>query len=256
MKLEARGLTFSYNGRRTIFKNISFSCDSPEILCILGANGTGKSTLLKCMIGQYKPGEGGMFVNGRNVREYSPKELAHRIAYIAQSHQPAFPFKVLDVVTMGRTSHIGYLASPGKEERDFAMENLRYLKIEHLWDTPYTDISGGERQLVMIAAALTQEPEILILDEPTSHLDFGNQYRFIQLIEQLREKGMGVVMTTHFPDHALELKGRTILLRDGEIQADGMAKEVITDENMEKLYHIKVNVRKFGDRSICIPGGS
>lgn len=254
MEMDIRNLTFSYDGRRDIFRHISLVYRSPEILCILGANGTGKSTLLKCLTGEHKAREGGVYIDGTDVRNVPPRKLAHRIAYIAQSHLPAFPFRVLDIATMGRTSRIGCLASPGESDREAAMENLRYLKIEHLWNTPYTDISGGERQLVMIAAALTQEPEALILDEPTSHLDFGNQYRFIRLVDRLREKGVGVMMTTHFPDHALELKGRTVLLKDGRIQADGMAPDVINDETMEELYQIEVNVRKFGDRSICIPG--
>lgn len=254
MRLEAKDLTFSYDGSRVIFRHLSFSYESPETLCILGANGTGKSTLLKCLTGEYKGSEGSVLIDGREAGRYSPRRLAHRLAYIPQSHQPAFPYPVLEVVAMGRTSRLGYLSCPGKEEEAMAVKNLEYLHIAHLRNTPYTEISGGERQLVMIAAALTQEPEALILDEPTSHLDFGNQYRFIGLVERLRKRGMGVVMTTHFPDHALELGGRTLLMKDGTILADGKAGDVITDQSMGELYGIRVNVKPFGSRSICIPG--
>lgn len=254
MELEARGLAFSYDGARDIFKDVSFSFRPPGAVCILGPNGTGKSTLLKCLTGELKPRQGEVLIDGENVRRQSPGRLAKKIAYIAQSHSPAFPYPVIDVVMMGRTSRMGWLSGPGRAERELAMKNLEYLKIGHLRDKAYTDISGGERQLVMLAAALTQEPETLILDEPTAHLDFGNQYRFIQLAARLRDRGMGVIMTTHFPEHALELGGRTILLREAGIAADGPAAEVVTEENMERLYGIEVHVKKVGSRSICVPG--
>lgn len=254
MKLEVNELTFGYDTSRSVFRDLSFRYDSPEVLCILGSNGCGKSTLLRCLIGEYTPQRGSVAIDGQAVRTYSARKLAHKLAYIAQSHTPAFGFRILDIVTMGRTSQIGYLATPSKEDREIAMENLEYLNIAHLRNKPYTDISGGERQLVMIAAALTQEPECLILDEPTAHLDFGNQYRFLQLVERLRARGMGVIMTTHFPDHALKLGGRTLLLKDGGIVADGAAHEVITDPAMEALYRIEVHVKTIGSRRICVPG--
>lgn len=254
MELEIQNLTFSYEGKRNIFENVSLSYRSPEIFCLLGANGTGKSTLLKNIIGEYKPKEGRILIDKKPLKTYSARKLAQKIAYIPQNHVPAFPFSVLEVVLMGRTSRIGYFSMPGRAEEDFAMERLEFLNIGHLRDKPYTDISGGERQLVMIAAALNQEPELLILDEPTSHLDFGNQYRFLHLVERLQKEGMGVIMTTHFPDHALALKGKTAIMKDKKIVQTGPAADVVTGENMRELYQIEVNVKAFGKRSICIPG--
>ena len=154
---------------------------------------------------------------------------------------------------MGRTAHIGYFASPGKEDRKIAEEKLNYLHIGHLAEKPYTALSGGERQMVMIASAMAQEPELIILDEPTSHLDFGNQFRFIQLVEKLQALGIGVLMTTHFPDHALYLGCDTVILDKGEIIASGNARDVINDENMSRIYRIDAHIVEIDGREICVP---
>ncbi|MBQ3301535.1 MAG: ABC transporter ATP-binding protein, partial [Eggerthellaceae bacterium] len=224
------------------------------VLCVLGSNGMGKSTLLQCIIGAFKISSGSITVDGIPVADYKARDFARKVAYIPQTHTPSFAYKVIDIVTMGRTSRIGYLANPSEEDVEFAHEQLKYLSVDHLSEKPYTDISGGERQLVMIASALTQEPELMILDEPTAHLDFGNQYRFVELVEKLRGKNIGVLMTTHFPDHALVLDSTTAVLSGGRIIAKGRASEVITDESMRELYGIEVNVRHIEDRIICIPG--
>jgi iron complex transport system ATP-binding protein len=253
MILDVDKLVFGYRKEKNILNQITFSYDSNEIFCILGANGTGKSTLLKCITGEYRANSGKIIIDGKKLSEYSAVNLAQKIAYIPQSHVPQFSFSVLDVVMMGRTSRMEYFSNPGSTERTIAMQKLEFLKIDYLWKDAYTDISGGERQLVMIAAALTQEPEAIIMDEPTAHLDFGNQYRFLKLVSQLKKAGIGVLMTTHFPDHALQLDGRTMLLNNGNILAVGMAKDVITNANMKKLYEIDVKVERIGKRSICIP---
>ncbi|MDD4801923.1 MAG: ABC transporter ATP-binding protein [Syntrophomonas sp.] len=255
MKLEVKDLSFSYDGCRMIFEDISFQYHTPAVFSILGANGMGKSTLLKCIIGELKARSGSILIDSIEVGEYSTRELAKKIAYIPQNHYPIFPFLVIDIVMMGRASRMGYFSNPGKEETEIAMEKMEFLKIAHLKDKPYTDISGGERQLVMIASALTQEPELLILDEPTAHLDYGNQYRFIQLIKKLTLNGMGILMTTHYPDHPLELKGVSAILKNGKMDVVGSSEAVITNENLTDLYDINVTVETFGDKKICIPGG-
>ena len=254
MELLIDDITFAYSPERTILDHLTLRYDSPDVLCILGANGMGKSTLLQCIIGAFKIQAGSITVDGLPVAAYKPRDFAQKVAYIPQTHNPSFAYKVIDIVTMGRTSRIGYLANPGAEDVAFAHEQLAYLGVDHLSEKPYTNISGGERQLVMIAAALAQEPELMILDEPTAHLDFGNQYRFIELVQKLKEKNIGVLMTTHFPDHALALESTTAVLAGGRIIAEGPASEVITDASMRELYGIRVNVRHVEDRIICIPG--
>jgi len=254
MNLTVDDITFGYNAERNVLEHLSFTYDSPDVLCILGSNGMGKSTLLQCIIGAFKISAGSITVDGVSVADYKPREFARKIAYIPQTHTPSFAYKVIDIVTMGRTSRIGYFSNPSDDDVEYAHEQLKYLGVDHLAEKPYTDISGGERQLVMIASALTQQPELMILDEPTAHLDFGNQYRFVELVEKLRDRNMGVLMTTHFPDHALALDSTTAVLAGGRIVATGRANEVITDGSMRELYGIEVHVEHVGDRTICIPG--
>ncbi len=254
MRIEARDLRFGYNPAHLVLDGVTLAYESPGVLCILGTNGTGKSTLLRNLTGELAPLAGTVELDGRPVGSYRAAELARRFAYLPQMHTPTFSYPVIDVVTMGRTSRIGYLASPGAADVEYAREQLAYLGIEHLAERPYTEISGGERQLVMIAAALAQEPEALLLDEPTSHLDFGNQYRFVELVARLRARGIGVLMTTHYPDHALMLDCPCAVLAHGRVLCEGPAREVITDRTMSELYGIPVTVARVGDRTTCIPG--
>ena len=254
MKLEVNDITFGYTGERNVLENLSLTYETPDVMCILGSNGQGKSTLLQCIIGAFHVQKGSILVDGKPVTSYHPRDFARKIAYIPQSHTPSFAYPVIDIVTMGRTARMGYFANPSHEDRVAAMEQLEYLGIDRLANQPYTQISGGERQLVMIASALAQAPELLILDEPTAHLDFGNAYKFVQLVNRLRDRGMGVLMTTHFPDHALELHGRTAIMSKGHVASMGEASEVITNESMSKLYGIEVHVEHIASRTTCIPG--
>lgn len=137
---------------------------------------------------------------------------------------------------------MGYFSVPTKKDLRIAYDNLEFLGIGHLYKKMYTNLSGGEQQLVMLAAALTQEPEMLILDEPTSHLDYGNQYRFLEIVRQLSRRGVGVIMSTHFPDHAFICADRAAILDHGKLMAVGTPEEVITKENMEELYQISVDI--------------
>ncbi|MBR5381380.1 MAG: ABC transporter ATP-binding protein [Oscillospiraceae bacterium] len=253
MKLEVRDLVFGYDETRRILDGVSFTLEGSGIFCILGQNGTGKSTLLKCLVGEEKA-EGSIRMDGRELSSYTARERARKIAYLPQTHVPSFPFRTLDVVMMGRSAHMRYFASPGSEEEREAMKNLEFLGIAHLKDKPYTDISGGERQLVLLAAALTQDPELLILDEPTSHLDFGNSHRFLELVSKLHGGGMAVLMTTHFPDHALYLNASTLVLKGGCLWLHDKASAVVREDTMTELYKLPVHISRMGGRQFCIAG--
>ena len=197
---------------------------------------------------------GRVLLDGKDRAAYGQRELARKIAYIPQNHTPTFPFRVLDVVMMGRTAHMRYFGSPGAREEALAHEHLRFLGIDHLCEQPYTNISGGERQLVLLAAALTQSPEFLILDEPTAHLDFGNAHRFLDLVLRLHGQGIGILMTTHFPDHALYLRAQTLVLKDKTLWKHGAAEDVIDEAGMTALYGLPVHIGSIGTRTVCVGG--
>jgi iron complex transport system ATP-binding protein len=257
VELEVQGAAFDYSvlaGPARIFADVSFAVKNSEIFCILGPNGAGKSTLLRCMANLLALKSGRITYDGADVLAYSRKELAKIVAYLPQDHMPTFPFPVLDVVTMGRTAHIGHFASPGAKDVAIALKNMEFLRISHLAEKRYTNVSGGERQLVMLAAALTQEPAFLLLDEPTSHLDFGNRHRLLKLLRNLKGMGVGVVMTSHFPDHALAAADRVAAFKGGAIVSEGTPEDVVTAENMSRLYDIQVDVLDTRRGKICVAG--
>ena len=192
MKLELCGVDCGYRDR-TVLRGLSFTVSSSEIVCLLGPNGVGKTTLFKTVLGFLKLQGGKILADGEDVRTWSRKKYARTIGYVPQSHTPPFPFTVFDVVAMGRTAYLDAFASPSQKDLDIAEEALEALEITHLRDRIYTEISGGERQMVLIARALAQQPRLLVMDEPTSNLDFGNQMRVLAQIKRLAEKGMAAI---------------------------------------------------------------
>jgi iron complex transport system ATP-binding protein len=244
---------FAYDGKNNIFEEINFSIEKGDVFCILGANGTGKTTLLKCLNGLMKLSSGKILLNNQDIYSLNNAEIAKNVGYIPQIHNSTFPFSVMDVVLMGRSPHLDIFASPGENDIKIAEKSLKALKIEYMSDIPYTEISGGEQQLVFIARVLTQEPSILILDEPTSHLDFGNQIRTLDIIEKLAKNGLSIVMSSHFPDHAFISANKVALMKDKHFIGLGSPEEVITEENMEKIYDIKVKIVDIDHRKACIP---
>ncbi len=238
------------------FRDINFTIDQAGILTILGPNGCGKTTLLKCLDRLLKLERGSILIDGKDLSSMSRVEIAKAIGYVPQFHQPNFAFSVMDAVLVGRSPHIGYLDSPGKEDIKIAKEALETMGISYLKDVPYTQVSGGERQMVLLARILTQQPSLLLLDEPTSHLDFGNQIRLLNTLQKLANTGLPIIMTSHFPDHAF-LSNKVALMKDGELIEIGTPDDIITDQNLEKVYKIKVKVINAEglNRKICVPIG-
>ena len=253
--VEVKDVSFSYDKDSPIvFENISFSIEKGDVLCILGPNGTGKTTLIKTINGLHEVNSGSISLNGTNIKELSYNDIAKIVGYIPQGHIPSFPFKVFDVVLMGRSPYINLSASPKEEDKEIALNALKTLGIEDLKDKSYTNLSGGERQLVFLARVLAQEPDLLILDEPTNHLDFGNQIKLLEMIEQLSQLGLAVIMSSHYPDHAFLAASKVAIMKDRTFIDFGTPEDVLTEENLNKAYGIDVKLVELEDnRKICVP---
>lgn len=257
MKLEVKQACCGY-GKRDVVEGISIKVESGEILCLLGPNGVGKTTLFKTILGFLKLRGGEILLDGENVQTWSRSRLAKAIGYVPQAHTPPFPFKVIDVVVMGRAAHLGITASPSKADIMIAEEALAILDVQFLKDRIYTEISGGERQMVLIARALAQKPKILVMDEPTSNLDFGNQIRVLEQINSLSRRGLGVIMTSHFPDHAFLCSSKVALMQNNNVFSIGSVEQVITEENLKSAYGVEVKIfttfnKSGGSINTCVP---
>ena len=252
--LDVKNAEFAYNGKKSIFQNVNITLERGDVLCILGPNGTGKSTLIKCINSLLKLRSGEILLHHNNIYSINKTKLAKTMGYIPQSNGSTFAYSVLDVVLMGRAPHLSLTAVPGKNDYNIAEEALKSLGIPYLKNKAYTEISGGEKQLVLMARALAQQPEILLLDEPTSHLDFGNQIRTLKVITELSKKGLSVIMTSHFPDHAFLSSNKVALMNHGTIMEIGRPKSVITEENLKQTYGIDVKILDINEhRKACIP---
>ena len=257
MSLEVKNLSFSY-GDRTVLKDISFCAEYGEFLSVLGPNGVGKSTLFRCLLGLLTPNGGTTEIDGRSISDMTPGELSRRIAYIPQSHSPVFNYSVLDMVLMGTTAQLGKFSSPGEAQRALALEALEHLGIAALKDRGCRSLSGGERQLVLIARAIAQQAKILIMDEPSSSLDFGNRVRVMETVKRLTGDGYAVIQSTHDPDQAYLYSDKILALYDGTVLAWGTPGETVCDAYMTKLYGVDVDVCSLrNDRiRVCIPANN
>ncbi|MFA0822968.1 MAG: ABC transporter ATP-binding protein [Methanomethylovorans sp.] len=254
LMLEVDSLAYSY-GNGPVFENVSFSLKKGDVMCILGPNGAGKSTLIKCIAGIFKPAAGSVRIMGEDTASLGAMEIARSIGYVPQQNEVIFPFTVLDFVVMGRTPHIPLFSSPNNKDMDIAREALSMVGVEDLADRTVSSLSGGQRQIVLIARALAQQPALLLLDEPTAHLDFGNQILVLETVQKLAAKGMSILMNTHMPDHAFLVGNSAAALTENKLVAVGEVKTVVNSQIMSSLYGVKVAVREMEDikRKVCVP---
>ncbi len=239
--LHVKDLRCGY-GRVDVVHDISFTVCAGEVLCLLGPNGAGKTTLFKSILGFLPLRAGRVVLAGRDLSTWRRRELARTVAYVPQAHAAPFPFTVGEVVLMGRTPRLGLASSPGRDDERIAHDNMDRLGIGHLADRSFTQISGGERQLVLIARALAQQPTLLMMDEPTSSLDLGNQARVLRQIRALAAARLAIVMISHTPDHAFAVATTVALLQQDRTLLVGPPEDVITSANLATAYGQPVQI--------------
>ena len=256
MSIAVKNLSFAY-GSHKVLEDISFTAHEGEMVYVLGANGAGKSTLFRCILGLTDSYGGKVLLNGHDIRKFNPSQLAAQMAYIPQNTLPTFSYSVEETILMGRAAFIKLFHSPGKKDYVLVRDAMRQLNIEKLAQKSFKEISGGEQQLVIIARALVQQTKILIMDEPTSSLDFGNQLRVLRKVKELTKKGYLVILSSHNPEHAFLFADRVLALADGKIAGCGKPEEVLTKKLMQKLYKEEVDIGQvqWGERTIsyCLP---
>ena len=254
--IEVRALHFqhSQHSAQPVLQGVSLRAASGQLTTILGPNGCGKTTLFKCIAGLWQPSQGDVCFHGASILHTPPAQRAKLLSVVPQEHEPPFPYTVFEAVLMGRAAHIGLFAAPKATDREAAESALAEVGITWLRDKTYTKISGGERQLVLIARALAQDTPGILFDEPTSHLDFRNQVMVLRTIKELvMRRQVTALMTIHDPNAALLFSDSVVLLNKGVVIAQGPAQEVITEENLQTVYGIEVRIGEVRGTRVVTP---
>ncbi len=251
--IETRDLEIGYPGL-SVGSGISIMAGPGTVYCLLGPNGSGKTTLFKTLLGLIPARLGQVLLSGQPIESLSRVEVARRVAYVPQGHAASFAYPVQEIVLMGRTARLGMFAQPGQSDRDVVRAVLERLRIAELAAADYTRLSGGQRQLVLVARALAQETPVLILDEPTANLDFGNQALVLREIAGLAASGLTVILSTHDPDHAFAVGTEVALLHEGHIRATGSPTSALHPKALSDVYGVDVRVDALPDgRMVCVP---
>jgi len=251
--LAVESLAFGFPSR-TVGRDVSFSLEAGEVMCVLGPNGGGKTTLFRTLLGLLVPHAGTITLDAAPLQSLARAEIARRVGYVPQGHTGYFAYTVREFVLMGRTAHLGVFASPAKADLIVADRVLESLGIAQLAERPITEVSGGERQLALVARALAQEPKLLVLDEPTASLDFGNQVRVLEKISALAASGIAILFSSHDPDHAFLCAHRALLLAEGRVLEIGAPRAVIRPDTLQRLYGVSVRVIDLGGGAhTCLP---
>lgn len=258
MVLSATGLRFAYAGGPLLLDDVSFTLEAGRVLCLLGPNGTGKTTLLRCLFGLERLSAGAVRIDGRDLSGLGPAEAARLMAYVPQDTASVFAFLAFDVALMGRTPHLRFMASPTADDRRIARDAMARLGIGHLAERPFLELSGGERQMVLVARALAQGSKVLVMDEPCAGLDLGNQSRILRVVRDLAEDGYAVLFTTHLPDHAFAVGGEVALLKDARLLGPAAPEELLTSAELGRLYGtpvevIRVPTGRAAGQYLCVP---
>jgi len=250
--LTVENLSFGY-GSREVLRDLSFTAQGGELLAVLGPNGVGKSTLFRCLMGLERRYRGRILLDGTDLSALPPRARAHRAALIPQVHPLSFRYRVFDMVLMGTSHGLSPLALPGEREKAAARAALERVGIDGLAERPFDQLSGGEQQLVFIARALAQQAGMLLMDEPTASLDYGNRLRVLGVARDLARDGYTVLLSTHDPQHALWFANRAMALQDGRILALGAPREVVTADLLCRLYGRKIALVDTPQGPVVVP---
>jgi iron complex transport system ATP-binding protein len=242
MTLTAEHIHYAYDSDQPVLHDISLSLGGGEILYLLGRNGSGKTTLLSCLSGVLEPAQGRIQIAGVDLAALRPIERARRIGLIPQIHLPGFAYSVRQMVLMGRAPHLNLLAVPGEADRAIADDALASVGMSDYADRAYTDLSGGERQMVMIARGLTQQCDILLMDEPDAHLDPYNRHKVMAIVSRLARQGLSFIVSSHAPNNALLYAGQVLLLKRGRVMALGPTLDTLTAPLLSETYDMSLEV--------------
>ncbi len=256
--LTAETLRFAFPDGRVLLDGVGFSLRPGVPLVLLGPNGTGKTTLLRCLLGLERLSGGRVLVEGRDLAGLGSAEAARAMAYVPQASEATFAFRAFDIVLMGRNPHLGFMAGPGAADRAAAEAAMARLGISALAGRAFNELSGGERQLVLVARALAQGSRVLVMDEPCASLDLGNQMRILGVVRALADAGYGILLTTHHPDHAFLLEGEVGLLQDGRMLGPAAPAALLRAETLEALYGTPIEVMavdagRARGQTLCVP---
>jgi len=250
--LTFREVTFGYDPRRAALSRLSLEIPAGSVTAILGPNGAGKTTLLHLMLGWLKPQSGKILLNGLPLREYSPRVKSQWMGLVPQSEYIPFEYSVLEFVLFGRTPYLHPLEMPSQADYRVAFEVLQQVGIMDLRGRALTTLSGGEKQLVLVARALAQRPRILLMDEPSNHLDLANKSRLLSLMRELHNAGVTLLLTTHEPEVATAIATHVVLMSQGRLFQSGPVDQVFTGENLSAAYGLSLEVHRLNGHRIVL----
>ncbi len=247
--LTTHEISFSYERHQPILKSINMSIPAGKICGLFGPNGSGKSTLFKCCLNFLKPKQGEVRLFNKPLNQFSPAHLAQHIAYVPQEHHQAFPYTVREMVAMGRTPHLRGLPLLTEHDNEIIDHVLKKIGLENIAHQHYANLSGGQRQLVLVARAMAQQASLIFLDEPTSSLDFANQLLVWEALLPIAQEGVGIFICCHDPNHILWFCDDVIIIKEGELLAQGEAKSTLTQTMLQQLYGRKIAMKHFDNQA-------
>jgi len=251
-KLTLSNVEFCYAQGAAVLNSFSLDIVPASITAVLGPNGAGKTTLLNTVLGFLKPQSGAVLLDGVDISQYSRSQLSRMIGLVPQAEHIPFNFTILEYILLGRTPYMGIFSMPGEKDYQVAESVLNLLHIAHIKHRPITELSGGEQQLVLLARALAQQPKILLLDEPTTHLDLGNTVVILNALKDLARRKVTVIFTTHDPQAAIYCADQVVLMKQGHVLSAGRLQKILTSAQLSRLYGVQISVQQVAGHPVVL----